>query len=1040
MTVEGRDLLVDYVRRHLFGPLRGDNEVLSEAPSYLYSTGVLFPQGSSADGVIAEEIDDAGGGGDSEPVDDAVALANQMLPSSVAISFFVLGTDAIEVAVSAASYDEAGSGAMRTWTRVPLAEPSAGRQALRLSASLTSSPVLDGRAQIRSRWRSTGGGWLVTVALVNSSTATRPSIHDSSDCLFQVSLSCSPVDGAIAEYPSVERQNLVGEEAELELVYQYARTFAIGHGCAAEWDADGSHATSVRTSHLPLVDVPPLVVTADDDPVLRLLRLASLSPSDLRDELSAFVDRYEDWLQQLRAASAPTSLNLEAARTRILERIATAVGRMRHGIDRLQDPVVLRAFQLTQRVMLRQMRHSSLTYGGTPNALKDAPNMPAEASYDDTASHDDGGPAWRRFQLAFILLCLPSVVNPDDDDRRTVDLVWASTGAGKTEAYLALASIGILHRRFTRGDRAGGTAVITRYTLRLLTSQQFERAARLVCAIESMRDSITDLGDEVSIGLWIGSDTPTSFSDAVERGDETLADDRPYNRFQLDRCPWCGTRIVPTKKSKRDEYGFEATNDSFAFHCPSPKCRFHQRLPVQVVDEALYSDPPTFLIGTVDKFARLAWVERAGAFFGNGTTDPPSLIIQDELHLLAGPLGTTMGLYESAIEGLCELHGAAPKIVAATATIREASAQAIGLFGRPATLFPPSGVDARDSYFTQIDETAQGRGYLGVHSPGHTPSTSFLRTCAVLAQATTDIVMTPEEHDAYWTLVAYHNSLRELGKTVTFARDDIPAWIHVVAADPNRPRQLPDDAVLELTSNISSAQIPAILARLEIPATNPEAVGFVAATNMFSVGVDVGRLGLMVINGQPKTTSEYIQASSRVGRRNVPGLVVAHYSSTKPRDRSHYEQFVPYHRSLYRWVEPTSVTPFSLPSRNRALHAAFVVLVRHGTRFGANDKAHEFDPGDPEIRRCVDLLVETAGRADPDEKQATADHLERIADDWVDLITVARNARKTLHYQAKKPVHSLLGTFGDDWGSWPTLNSMRNVDRSSRLEIGTEYD
>jgi hypothetical protein len=1033
MTESGRELLVGYVRRQLMGPIGGLDEELHEAPSYRYSVGVLFPQGAAIDVVIDDDVDDEGPDG-TELVDEAVSLANQNLPSSIGLSFFVEGSDAVRCRITCAEYVEDGSGAVRRWRRQPLAWPAAGDDPATLSVDRADLDVLGGRARLVSRWRSLGSGWLVTVALVNAAEAEQVHVHDSTDCLFQVSLECSASGGTISEYPAVEREFVVGEEAELELLYSYAKTFAIGHGCAAEWDESDGTATSVRTSQLPFVDVPPLVVAADDDQVLGLLRLATLAESTLVAELGSFIDKYERWLETLSGSAAPASPNLADARERLLGRIDASIKRMRRGVESLSDPIVLRAFRLTQRVMLRQMHHSSLDYGGAPNALSEAKVMPAAPDYDDPSK------AWRRFQLAFILLCLPSIVDDDDPDRLTVDLVWASTGAGKTEAYLALASIAILHRRFTRGDRSGGTTVLTRYTLRLLTSQQFERAARLVCALESMRDEIADLGDAVTIGLWVGADTPNTCQDAVSRAEETLAEDRPYNRFQLDRCPWCGTRIVPKRKSDRSHYGFTATNDQFRFNCPSGACEFNRELPVQVVDERLYAEPPTFLIGTVDKFARLAWVGEAGALFGRGAVDPPALVIQDELHLLAGPLGTTMGLYESAIAGLCELLGRPPKVVAATATIREAGAQAKGLFGRAAALFPPSGLDARDSYFTRIDETALGRGYLGVLSPNHTPSTSFLRTCAALAQAPCELDLDPDHHDAYWTTVAYHNSLRELGKTVTFARDDIPAWIGVIAADPDVLRELPDAAVMELTSNVSSAQIPASLARLEVPADDPDAVGFVAATNMFSVGVDVGRLGLMVMNGQPKTTSEYIQASSRVGRRSVPGLVVSHYSATKPRDRSHYEQFVPFHESLYRWVEPTSVTPFSLPSRNRSLHAALVVLVRHGTRFGNNDGAHNFDPADPEIAKCIDLLVKVVDRADPDERDPTSAHLVRLSEEWTEMVEWCVREGKQLRYVAKKPFPSLLGRFGDSWGHWPTLDSMRNVDSSCRVQIGTGYD
>jgi hypothetical protein len=454
------------------------------------------------------------------------------------------------------------------------------------------------------------------------------------------------------------------------------------------------------------------------------------------------------------------------------------------------------------------------------------------------------------------------------------------------------------------------------------------------------------------------------------------------------------------------------------------------------VDEELYEHPPAILVGTVDKFARLAWAEGGGAFFGLGRHAPPDLIIQDEMHLISGPLGTTVGLYEAAISGLLELADARPKVIASTATIRRADDQSKGIFGRRVALFPPAGLDEHDSYFSRVDHDRPGRVYIGVMSPNHTPSSALIHTAAALLEAPVALGMSGDDLDAMWTLVVYHNSLRELGKVVTFARDDIPARIQAITTDELLRRHLPDHHVVELTSNIPSARIPAVLTRMSAPHGHPDAISMLLATNMIQVGIDVPRLGLMLVNGQPKTTAEYIQATSRVGRGATPGLVVTQFSPSKPRDRSHYESFASYHQSLYRHVEPTSVTPFSLPSRERALHAALVILVRHGAGLPSNADAKQFEPTDVRVRRAVEVLLKRVDEADPLERPATEAHINDLLEVWA---LAAENARRDatalVYWSPGKVPPRLLKKFGGLGDGWATLDSMRSVDRQSGVKV-----
>ena len=1047
----GRDEMVDYLRRHLVGPFSGPDEVLTDVPHRRYLMAVLFPRESDANVELdEEELELPGGGPKDEQPEDPVTLSNSWMPSSLGLSFFVSSCEGVRCDTWGSRYTPEKEGRATKWRRTPIAEEDAPqRVTLKPVASgglSPGEPSLDGLAMVTAFWRPVEGGFLVTVVMANAQKAPKAigaSGEDHVDpalCLHQVGIRCSSVGGSIREYPSVEALSRDPEDEELRLQHRRAKAFAIGHGCAADWSLPKPDETTValhvQTVHIPVFDVPALTHggPADSD-VLRMSRWADAT-SDKRallTDLRTFVAGYDGWVKTERTRHSDIPSHLAKAATRICDALAAMVTSLSKGIELLDTkPAVLRAFQLANLAMLMQMRHASAGVAGV------------RRSRDQGVHVKDGYLTleyrWRPFQLAYMLLCLPSIAEPGSADREIVDLLWFPTGGGKTEAYLALAAFQIISRRHDRGNRGAGTTVITRYTLRLLTAQQFQRATTLVCALEVIRQvHVREMGDvRVSIGLWVGEDqSPNDLAKARELREAMLLEEHPVNKFQLDQCPWCGTELVPREKAADElSYGIRITNTTFSLFCPSAECRFHAELPVSIVDEDLYRSPPTFLLATVDKFARLAWVDSAVAFFGGGKYDPPSLIIQDEMHLLSGPLGTTVAVYESAIEALCEYHGARPKILASTATIRNASEQARGLFGTTVRVFPPGGLSADDSYFATRDLASPGRRYVGIMAQSHTPQTTMIHTAAALLQAPIESGAGVDRRDDYWTLVAYHNSLRELGRTATLFRDDIPSRIESIATDQSNLRKLGESDVVELTGNVRGDELGRILARLSVSMADPDAISCLISTNMLSVGVDIPRLGLMLMNGQPKSTSEYIQATSRVGRAQVPGLVVALYNSTKPRDRSHYEGFRAYHSALYRYVEPTSVTPFSLPSRQRSLHAAFVILMRHGAGLSTDDAAGRFDRNAKETVDVVELLLARVRRVDVTEVEATTLHLRRLCDEWSTMALAARKEGRALYYKpAGKSHSSLLKDFGASGDGWPTLHSMRNVDRQCNVTV-----
>jgi hypothetical protein len=1030
-----RDSMVGYIRRQLLGPSATD-EILPEPPASRYLLGLLFPKGSVNGSVNDGDILDEDGGAVGDEVEsDPVALSGQFMPSSVGISFMAPKSSSVTINVAGAFYRRDDSGFARESVSEQLSVSPADERSTEVHE------VFDGRAEISILWRPGASGVLATVALVNSRIHSGDRKEDELHVIAQVELKVA-VDGeGVLRYPSGSGHFADDEEAEQELLYRDVPTYAVGHGCAADWSVttDG-RADCVWVEFLPTHTIPGVSFEVDgSEEVRRLERLAEIDTDreGVGVLLRTFVSDYGQWIEDA-VSSAVVPAALEDAKRRISSRLESAHRRMSEGVELLlgdapSSVMARRAFAMANRAMASQMRHSQADAGGSRRTVRDA--------IDPTGLPPmERPPTWRPFQLAFLLLTIPSTSDGSHPDRDLVDLIWFPTGGGKTEAYLGLVAYEIIRRRMAEPGGGGGTAVITRYTLRLLTTQQFQRAAALTCALELMRRGADEiLGSEpISIGLWVGGGTtPNSITEASELLEEMKGADAPGKSFQVEICPWCGTEVIPENAVAATDWGVEVTNADVRFRCPNSLCPFSSGLPVQSVDDCLYSQPPTFLIATIDKFARFAWDERPGAFFGGAGTPPPSLVIQDELHLISGPLGTVAAIYEAAFDLVMGSRGSRPKVVASTATIRRAGEQVKSLFDRDVFLFPPSGTSASDSYFVRSDPDSPGRRYVGVMAQSHTPTTGAVHTMAALLQAPVDIGLTGSALDTYWTLVCYHNSLRELGKTVTLARDDVPARAGVIAQSTDDVRSLEsDEDLIELTSNVPSSQIPRNLETLMLEHGCRPAVSVVAATNMISVGVDVPRLGLMMVVGQPKSTSEYIQASSRVGRdpNRPPGLVVTLYSAAKPRDRSHYERFRPYHESIYRSVEPTSVTPWALPARERALHAALVIIARHMLSCGPNDAAGRF-VDDAALREVRDELVARAMRGDPREADAVRAHVDHLVVSWIRRIQAGGGQLKYLT-SGRQQVGLLRRFTSPPTVAWPTLDSMRNVDHETIVKVG----
>jgi hypothetical protein len=801
--------------------------------------------------------------------------------------------------------------------------------------------------------------------------------------LFQTALKLKCINSQILPYPSNEvaiqdvedeayRAKSIIDDESMELLFINYPTFGIGHNCSVDWDSNLPIVRELSADCFPMFEGPS--ITPDirfpdaSKPNLRMYRFTREEYRlDVFSELKRIADEYENWIraEELKFSESSSRVKYAKAFQSNKEECLLALTRIRKGIELLErDSTAYQAFKLMNEAILIQQIRSKLTNrktvigaNGRLQVLGDYPVIELSESLENS---------WRPFQIAFILSVLESIVDEESCDRDLVDLIFFPTGGGKTEAYLGVIAFTIIYRRLINAED-DGTVVLMRYTLRLLTTQQFLRAASLICALERIRQDNPDLLGKhpISIGAWLGGGvTPNTRQEAI-RALEKL-NIKPKKRFAkatnpflVLQCPWCSADFGqvgyenpdsnPAKKASGYQEGWPGGKRSVIFACPDTRCDFNNGLPMYVVDEDIYDARPSLVIGTVDKFAMLAWRPAAQRLFGRLEGDttshssPPSLIIQDEFHLISGPLGSMVGHYETVIEDLCSINRNGmqikPKIISSTATIRKFWAQANAVYGRDrVSLFPPPLYDISDSFFAVWDRDSEtgnlkpGRLYVGIFAPGlGSIRSSQVRVGAALTLA--PMLLDGIQRDPWWTNLWFFNSLKELFNTISLFQSDIPRYINRLVRRDKLPERFVRKLPMELTSRRENSEIPETLKKLETPYAiegKNEAIDVCLASNIIEVGVDIDRLSLMTVVSQPKSTAQYIQVTGRVGRRpdKRPGLVVVIYALGRPRDLSHFEHFRSYHERLYAQVEPTSVTPFSSPVVKRGLRGAITAFLR----------------------------------------------------------------------------------------------------------------
>ncbi len=886
-----------------------------------------------ADGEILDGDELALGGKDTTQdgtTDQAPPQDKTLIPSSFGMTFS-LNLEAKELQLSAAwgqyvkdvseyLVSEKTGSPRRVWKR----HPRGGKHRLKLKEGPIQPIPVDlncPEVVVQGLIRKRSDHWCVTLFLVNEQQ--EPEKLKDTAWVFQPELMAEGVDGAAVIHKRHTILELSGtdpavkaENDLLAMLYRRHVEFAVGHGIGVHVELttesqrtprkDNSEsnvflgalcdsvvssdcAVRVCTRVVPSYEIPrttpPRPEDAEINPsfakleglVLDMQLLAEANPKQYRPKLNPLLDAYQDWIdrEEKRITDPAEGLaTFKHVAQQAIARCRTTLKRIEAGLDLLDtDPMAAQAFQFMNRAMWLQRTHSIFA-----ERVRRGDEKPDMGLIDITNNR-----SWYPFQLAFILLNLPGITKFDHPERSenpdaVADLLWFPTGGGKTEAYLGLTAYTLALRRLQgtvegRSDE-NGVVVLMRYTLRLLTLQQFQRAA-LICACEDIRRTAMSNGDThwgktpFRIGLWVGGSTTPNWTSDADEAVKAAHGGKPRSGavggvgspHQLTNCPWCGTKIDPGKHIKVVKYNEGACRTLIYCGAKFGQCKFSMKeapgegLPVMVVDEEIYRRLPALLITTVDKFAQMPWNGSVQMLFGqvdgycerhgfrsphlaaayeelevNGVhrakgnspsakvlsqnpLRPPDLIIQDELHLISGPLGTLVGLYETAIDRLCtwEVNGKKirPKLIASTATIRRANDQVYGLFLRNLNIFPPTGLEISDNFFSlqrKSNEKTPERKYIGVCAPGRRLKAALIRVyIAFLSAGQVLFEKYGVEADPWMTLVGYFNSLRELGGMKRLVDDDVRTRLRKMLERglANRTLYTPD-TVKELTSRLGS--------------------------------------------------------------------------------------------------------------------------------------------------------------------------------------------------------------------------------------------
>lgn len=1026
-----RKELIDELETYLVGP-RTVDEILGKdiRPMQLYLTGKLVPFGSTSDVVNERDLAiETHVEVSEEEIDEQLTMRKMFRPSTMGLSFKLKELTTIEIEASWAIYEE------KEHKRISQFEK--WKVNLLPNNTNTLENLNDSKyGKVRFTVTHRNDLYHVNIFLMNS-LKRENQYPEQDEVMFQSSLKVNIPKSKIAKFTSKADKYHV----QNELLYRDKEELAIGHGVGVDWETI-QNSTIIYSTWMPRYELPTVEHFKDNNQLLKMKDLSEQPVDKLNKSLSALPTAYKLWRDKEIEIVKDLPDYLKAEAEKNIQKVNTIIKRLEEGISLVtesNDSLCYLAFQFANRAMLLQRAQSEVAqkYRTTGERIK---------------STLDG--EWRLFQLIFLLMNIAGASDEEHADREIVDLIWFPTGGGKTEAYLGVAAYVMAYRRLlapNQIEKYAGITVFMRYTLRLLTTQQFQRAAALICAAEILRKPNTKLfGEEsFSIGLWIGKDSsPNRFDEATEKLEQLLEgkEVKSGNPIQLMNCPWCGSELGPEQ--------YKIDKNSQNIFCSNQECTFRHGIPVYTIDEAIYKKLPTLLIGTVDKIAQLPWKQDMHELFGNKNAyhrdfgfeykdsiprgysrinrlKPPELIIQDELHLISGPLGSLTGLYEVAIDLLTRNNGKPAKVIASTATISGADQQIRALYGRSMQQFPLSIQKANDNFVSKEVSTAKksGRYYVGICAPGVSNKIQAIQTYSAYATITRS--KTKFKVDPYHTMLGYFNTVKELAGMVTTFKDEINSRLNML--DPTNKFDH-DLIVEELTSRKKAQEIPQLLTQMEKMLDEEGVLDAVLATNMISVGVDVDRLGTMFVQGQPKTTSEYIQATSRIGRK-FPGIVFVLLNSMRSRDLSHFERFKAYHQALYRHVEMMSVTPFAKGALYKGLTGTYIGYIRQTVmEINAEQSPKKILQLQQEIDTATVQFLE---RIQDAHGETIEIEVKELLNWWLEM--AAKYSESKLGYKESKYVKSyLLKNFSEEvkaQDARPAMMSLRNVEATIEIEV-----